>query len=140
MSDYPKIETCAECGEQSLKEFANQLCPYCIDNRQIERIKKSFETEIACKDAYIVQLEEDRAQAIAQVKEFNQTIQQLTDENRELREALKFYANEEEYNERVIEQGLSPDAWFWREHKGSVFSDRGEKAREALAKQGDSDE
>ena len=58
MDSYPKIETCGKCGEQSLKEFANQLCPYCIDSRHIERIKKSFEAEITCKDTYIASLEE----------------------------------------------------------------------------------
>jgi uncharacterized protein CbrC (UPF0167 family) len=69
MSDYPKIETCKECGEDSLKEFAGQLCPYCIDNRQIDRIKKSFETEIICKDTYIAQLEEERDELILSLKE-----------------------------------------------------------------------
>jgi hypothetical protein len=89
MSDYPKIETCKECGEDSLKEFAGQLCPYCIDNRQIDRIKKSFETEIICKGTYIAQLKEDRSQAISQAKLFNEQLQQVTKERDEAVDALK---------------------------------------------------
>lgn len=50
-----------------------------------------------------------------------------------LREALKFYTDEKEYEERIIELPLDRDGHYATERTGKIILDRGGIARETLA-------